>query len=100
MVEIKVSDWIESTAQSYDPKDPRKRARSKTNKKQLKNIRRGKGQEYAWEFHGDYQGLIAYIKKLETVFNGDTSKFLPITHAELLRMKSTSSKVVLTNKSL
>lgn len=76
--------WIESTAQSYDPKDPRKRARSKTNKKQLKKIRRGKGQEYAWEFHGDYQGLIAYIKELEKVL-GDKSNFLPITNAEIVK---------------
>lgn len=84
MVEIKVGNWIESTAQSYDPKDPRERARSKTNKKQLKKIRRGKGQEYAWEFHGDYQGLIAYIKELEKVL-GDKSNFLTITNTEIVK---------------
>lgn len=82
---IGTKKWIESTAPDYDPKDPRKRARSKTNKKQLKKIPRGKNQEYAWEFHGDYQGIIAYLKELETVFNGDTSKYIPITHAEIIK---------------
>ena len=43
-----------------------------------------KGQEYAWEFHGDYQGLIAYIKELEKVL-GDKSNFLPITNAEIVK---------------
>lgn len=46
---------------------------------------RGNNQEYAWEFHGDYQGIIAYLKELETVFNGDTSKYIPITHAEIIK---------------
>lgn len=82
---IGTKKWIESTAPDYDPKDPRKRARSKTNKKQLKKIPRGKNQEYAWEFQGDYQGIIAYLKELETVFNGDTSKYIPITHAEIIK---------------
>lgn len=82
---IGTKDWVESTAQAYDPKDPRKRAKSKTNKKQLKKVPRGDNQEYAWEFHGDYQGIIAYLKQLEIAFDGDTSKFLPITRAEIVK---------------
>lgn len=79
--------WIESTTVPRDSKDPRKRARVRTIDKQvtLTKHNRPKDKEYAWEFHGDYQGLIAYLQKLEEVFDGDSSQFLPITKAEIIK---------------
>ena len=66
---IGTKKWINSTANS--------------SRKNPKKVPRGSRQEYAWEFHGNYQGLILYLKKLEEVMKKE--EFLPITKAEIVQ---------------
>lgn len=59
--------------------------------------------EYAYEFHGDYQGLIAYLQKLEDQHSDDPQWFMPIEEAEVVKdgewvFKGSTNKIKYINK--
>lgn len=59
--------------------------------------------EYAYEFHGDYQGLISYIKALMDAKPEDTYWFLPIEEAEIVKegeylFKGSTNRIKYINK--
>lgn len=56
-----------------------------TGKMRLIGVRedKKKNKEYAYEFHGDFQGLIAYFKALIELHPEDPDWFMPIEDAEI-----------------
>lgn len=71
--------------------------------KKLRKIKNSSDDEYAYQFHGNLQGLIAYIRKLEEQDPDDPQWFMPIEEAEVVKdgewiFKGSTNKIKYINK--
>lgn len=69
--------------------------------KKIEDPKLPKGKEYAYEFHGNYQGLIQYIRALEDSVYRDN--FMPLEKAEIVKdgeyiFKGSTNKIKYINK--
>lgn len=101
-------NWVQCLIGSYEKiplkKDRQNRTREDLPRETRKRKKVKGSREYAYEFHGDYQGLISYLKALENYNPNDPSWFLPIEEAEIVKdgeyiFKGSTNKVKYINKS-
>lgn len=99
------TNWVQCLIGTY-VKLPLKKERSKydTLPRPTKKRRHMEGsKEYAYEFHGDYQGLIKFIQALEASKPDTPNWFLPIEEAEIVKeceyiFKGSTNKIKYINK--
>lgn len=85
-----------------DRKNPEEGQPRPTHK--VRKVTKG-GKEYAYEFHGNYQGIITYIKALEAEDEASVNWFMPIEEAEIVKegeyiFKGSTNKMKYINKEL
>lgn len=83
------TNWVQcliGTSQKLPLKKDRARdAHDDSLPRSTKKLRKKSEREYAYEFHGDYQGLISYLKALTEHNPTEPNWFLPIEDAEIVK---------------